>query len=250
MGLTARAVLAVAVSVSAASAQRCTVLHGVGGQDIRVEPHGANALRVRAVPSGLPFRDDLVSGLVAPSDGVVATGPCLEHALGGSDARGPGSVTTNGNIRATLGTDGRFVFTRVADGKILLAERIPRVLAPTTTAPALPGFYSLDLDFAAVEGERIYGLGQHKHGQLDNKGVGPIDLAPRNTEILIPVAHSSEGYAFLFNLPSFGAVEYGTNSSMWHADTVGGWTGACVRACGGPGVQVRGCVRVRVCVHG
>ena len=88
-------------------------------------------------------------------------------------------------------------------------------LAPTKTTPPLHGFLSLDLHFEAVDGERIYGLGQHKTGKLDNKGGGRSSfvLNPHNTEILIPVAHSSEGYAFLFNLPSFGRVEYNDTDS-------------------------------------
>ena len=122
-------------------------------------------------------------------------------------------------MQVHVGTDGKLVFTRVSDGKVLLKEQSVRVLLPTNTTPPVPGFFSLDLSFEATDGERIYGLGQHKTGKLDNKNAGKFSLAPVNTEVLIPVAHSSVGYAFLFNLPSFGSVEYSDTGSSWHADT-------------------------------
>jgi alpha-D-xyloside xylohydrolase len=52
------------------------------------------------------------------------------------------------------------------------------------------------------------------------KGVKGLLLAPHDGEILIPVVHSSRGYAFLFNLPSLGMVEYNDTTSYWHADAV------------------------------
>ena len=74
-------------------------------------------------------------------------------------------------------------------------------------------FYGLTAWFATNKeadgtAERIYGLGQHKTGQLDNVGE-MFHLQPQNTEILIPVYHSTIGYSFLMNLPSFGTVEIG-----------------------------------------
>ena len=45
-------------------------------------------------------------------------------------------------------------------------------------------------------------------------------LAPHDGEILIPVAHSSLGYAFLFNLPSLGQLEYNSSTSYWRAEAV------------------------------
>ena len=47
-----------------------------------------------------------------------------------------------------------------------------------------------------------------------------LRLNPTNSEITIPVAHSSEGYTFLFNLPSYGTVEYNDTGSFWSADAV------------------------------
>lgn len=52
------------------------------------------------------------------------------------------------------------------------------------------------------------------------KGIHDMLLAPHDGDIVIPVAHSSMGYAFLFNLPSLGMVEYNDTGSFWHADVV------------------------------
>ena len=188
-------------------------------QDVRIEQFGRNAVRVRAVPSGGAIRDDLVSALLPPADGFAA-GPGASSCASVTLAPGAGQSVTSGNLRAELGADGRLRFTRVHDSKLLLSEATPRSLAPTVTTPPLPGFLGLNVTFEAVAGERIYGLGQHKTNVLDNKQAGKLSLTPRNTEILIPVAHSSLGYAFLMNLPGFGSVEFGDDQTSWQLETV------------------------------
>jgi len=229
----------VAAAVAAQSPARggggvqCVVVHDLASQQrVRLEAHGAHAIRARAVPPGLDFRDDLVSALVdggGRRDGRQAR--CPEVALHG--ARGPTDpppAITNGNLRAAVGADGRLTYTRVSDGVTLLQEKVVRRIEPTVTSPPVPGFYSLDLEFAAVDGERIYGLGQHAKlpwdgnfpadGILNMKGVQGLLLAPHDGEVLIPVVHSSLGYVFLFNLPSLGTVEYNSTTSAWHAEAV------------------------------
>ena len=179
---------------------------GAAAARVLLEAHGPNGVRVRAVPSGFAIRDDLVSAFATPP-AIAAIGGghgprpgCTTRRLvaagapGGTPAPAPASVT-NGNLKAAVGADGRLTFTRVSDGKVLLQEKAARSFAPANTT--LPGFLTLDLEFEPVDGERIYGLGQHKTGKLDNKNAGRFKLAPANTEILIPVVHSSIGCAAL-----------------------------------------------------
>jgi alpha-D-xyloside xylohydrolase len=71
--------------------------------------------------------------------------------------------------------------------------------------------------FKAYEDERIYGLGQHQHGRLDNKGC-VIELLQRNTEVCIPFMYSTRGYGFLWNNPAVGRVELGYSGTNWVAD--------------------------------
>ena len=68
------------------------------------------------------------------------------------------------------------------------------------------------MEFQAAEGERFYGLGQHQHGLLDQKGC-VIDLWHRNTEVSIPFLVSSRGYGFLWHNPAVGRVELGRNAT-------------------------------------
>ena len=63
----------------------------------------------------------------------------------------------------------------------------------------------------------IYGLGQHQHGRLDQKGC-VIELIQRNTEVSIPFLLSSRGYGFLWNNPAVGRVELGYNATRWVAE--------------------------------
>ena len=212
-------VLAVAANPPS-SMRSCAIFHDrVASQLLRVEAHGKHGVRVRAVQAGGSFRDDLVSALVPP----VATSP-EPASCGAGDAAAleTGGSVTSGNLNATVLADGRLRFTRISDGRLLLEESRVRALVPTITVPPMPhaGFLELSLEFKAAEGERIFGLGQHKTGKLDNKGVTGLTLDPHNTELLVPVAHSSLGYTFLFNLPAFGAVEYNDTGSYWRADAV------------------------------
>lgn len=47
-----------------------------------------------------------------------------------------------------------------------------------------------------------------------------FSLNQQNRLVSIPVAHSSAGYAFLFNLPSFGRVSFSHAGANWTADAV------------------------------
>ena len=125
------------------------------GQYVKIEAHGANAVRVRAIPTGGSFYDapDVISALLMPSE---PTSACLNATL----AEG-GRELTSGNLKAAVGADGKLSFTRVSDGRTLLTEKAVRVLKPTTTIPPVNGFLSLDIAFEAVAGEKIFGLGQH-----------------------------------------------------------------------------------------
>jgi alpha-D-xyloside xylohydrolase len=77
--------------------------------------------------------------------------------------------------------------------------------------------FACEARFKAYEDERIYGLGQHQHGRLDNKGC-VIELLQRNTEVCIPFMVSTRGYGFLWNNPAVGRVELGYNGTNWAAD--------------------------------
>eukprot|EP01049_Picozoa_sp_SAG25_P014227 SAG25_NODE_2446_length_1598_cov_1.340227_3_plen_198_part_00 len=140
------------------SAEPCLVVHDTSAaQDLRIEAHGANSLRVRAVPSGGAFKDapDVVSAFTPLGDdgtgSMLLSAQCATTVLDSA----AGASVSNGNLKAAVGADGKLVFTRISDGRALLVEKRVRVLAPTATVPPVQGFLSLDMEFEAVEGERI-----------------------------------------------------------------------------------------------
>jgi hypothetical protein len=173
------------------------VLRWRGGREsVLIEPWGADSLRVRGTVVG-EIRDDQPGALLPPKPATAVT-------VTGDDDE---ARITNGAITATMTSDGRLSFLRTTDGSPLLTEAIPHFSAPPTRryTSVGGGAHRFEMKFDAVDGERFYGLGQHQHGRLDNKGA-VIDLAQRNTEVSIPFLTSSLGYGFLWNHPGIGRV--------------------------------------------
>jgi alpha-D-xyloside xylohydrolase len=106
-----------------------------------------------------------------------------------------------------------------ADGSELCGERAPHFTGPAQRhyGPGGGDLFACEVTFDAQPGERFYGLGQHQHGLLDQKGA-VIDLIQRNTEVSVPFALSSRGYGFLWNMPAVGRVELAANGTRWAAD--------------------------------
>ena len=116
-------------------------------------------------------------------------------------------------------TEGQISFFDTSTGVRLLAEPEPRFIRPAARwfKPLGSDLYHIAAEFQPVEGEKFYGLGQHQHGLLDQKGC-VIDLEQRNTEVSIPFLVSSRGYGFLWNNPAVGRVELGRNGTRWVAE--------------------------------
>jgi len=75
----------------------------------------------------------------------------------------------------------------------------------------------VEVRFCPHPDERFYGLGQHRHGKLNQKGA-VIDLVQRNNEVAIPWLLSSRGYGFLWNNPALDRVELATTGTRWVAE--------------------------------
>lgn len=106
-----------------------------------------------------------------------------------------------------------------ADGKELFRESTPHFTSPPQRRYSRGDgdLYRCEVNFDAEPGERFYGLGQHQHGLLDQKGA-VIDLVQRNTEVSVPFVLSNRGYGFFWNMPGLGHVELGANRTRWAAD--------------------------------
>ncbi|MGC8780385.1 MAG: glycoside hydrolase family 31 protein [Anaerolineae bacterium] len=178
---------------------------------LRIEPWGRDSLRVRATV-GPAIRDDLPGALLPAA----AVEP--EIAIGETHA-----TIRNGAIEARLSAEGRLSFFRsdsaVGASEELLAEQPGHFVWPPARCftPAAGDLFHLEARFAAYDDERLYGLGQHQHGRLNQKGC-VIELVQRNTEVAIPFLLSSRGYGFLWNNPAIGRVELGHNGTRWVAE--------------------------------
>ncbi|ONK10852.1 TIM-barrel domain-containing protein [Streptomyces sp. MP131-18] len=179
-------------------------------ETLRLEPWGPDGIRVRAGVGG-PLLDGLPGAL---ADAPEETGPAVVK-IGDRLA-----TLTCGSITAEVSVEGEVRFLRTADGTELLAEERahfwwpgPRLYTATGN-----GYHRLEQRFAAYPGERLYGLGQHQHGMLDQKGA-VIDLVQRNAEVSIPVLTSNRGYLLLWNNPAIGRVELARNGTRWVADS-------------------------------
>jgi len=177
-------------------------------EHVRIEAWGQDSLRVRATVSGA-IRDRLVNVLLPPKE---------THVDITIDERE--ATIRNGTILARVSSTGLIRFFDAQRGVELLAEvppghatRIPPRLFKATHG----ALFHVEARSHAYDDERFYGLGQHQHGLLDQKGC-TIDLIQRNTEITIPFLVSSRGYGFLWHNPSVGRVELGQNGTRWVAD--------------------------------
>jgi alpha-D-xyloside xylohydrolase len=190
-----------------------------GQETLRVEPWGPDGVRVRGRLG--PVLDALPGALSdqPPARQQSASQPTVT--VGDTGAR-----LVNGQITAELtmtsGEHGQAVlrFVGTATGEELLAEQPihwwwpgPRLFAPTGN-----GYHRLEQSFRGYDGERLFGLGQHGHGLLDQKGA-VLDLVQRNGEVTIPFLLSNRGYGLLWNSPAIGRVELGNTGTRWVADS-------------------------------
>ncbi len=183
----------------------------LNGEILKVEPWGPNGARVRA--ANLRDFPDIPGALgeAFPAHGAET-----------SEQEGKG-ILTNGRLRVEIWPDGTLHFYNAQSGAALLEEPEPIFNKPPARwyRPHASGLSKIDVHFRARPGERIYGLGQHQHGLLDNKGA-VIDLEQRNTEVCIPFYVSSLGYGFLWNNPGVGRVELGTSMTRWVMEATSG----------------------------
>jgi len=174
---------------------------------IKVEPWGRNGIRVRSTQSN-EINQNWISALINQGDNQ----PKIEI--------GPGEASLqNGTIKAGINSKGELSFINIMSDKELIREKPIHALSiPARAYKNLKGdLFRIDCCFESYEDEHIYGLGQHQHGRLDQKGC-VIELIQRNTEVTIPFLFSSRGYGFLWNNPAVGRVELGYNATRWVAE--------------------------------
>ena len=185
----------------------------LGRETLVLEAHGASAIRVRATKNAR-FDDTLPSGLLPDLPAPISAEIMIDGDL---------TTLTNGRLRAEVRKMPRgleptleLAFIDTETGEALVEEEMPHILYPNTrNYDADEGhLWRIETQFKAHDGEQFYGLGQHQHGRLDQKGC-VIDLLQMNTEVVIPFLISSRGYGFIWNNPGTGSVELAANRTKW-----------------------------------
>jgi alpha-D-xyloside xylohydrolase len=163
-------------------------------------------------------RSSLGSGIRLDAPGALLDDPAVVAGVR-IEITDDGARLVNGAVTAEVDRTGRVMFRR-PDGSELLAERDAHFWwpGPRPRTPLGNGYHRIEQNFAAYDGERLYGLGQHQHGRFDQKG-SVIELAQRNSEVSIPFLLSDRGYGLLWNNPAVGRVELAVNGTRWVADS-------------------------------
>ena len=199
-----------------------------GGETLRIEGWGKDALRVRAVMNDAwTGRCQALTEPPEPAACEIRIGEEKEAAGDGTFRSVPCAEIVNGRIRATVNFAGVVSFFR--DGKLVLREYYRSyggTLVKTSRCLKIvnrewkgnPGGseYALTVRFDPNPGEKIFGMGQYQQPDLDLKGT-MLELAQRNSQISVPFMMSSLGYGFLWNNPAVGRVTFANNLTEWTA---------------------------------
>jgi alpha-D-xyloside xylohydrolase len=126
----------------------------------------------------------------------------------------------NGALRATVDAKGRVRFFKGESQTPLVEEIYARTNYPASRNFSSRGgdLFHAEACFTAFDDEHIYGLGQRRHGLLDQKGC-VLELTHRNSQISIPFLLSSRGYGLIWHNPAMGRVELGRTQTRWVAES-------------------------------
>ena len=184
------------------------------GETVRIEPWGANSIRVRA-RFMQPIADADWALLPPPAD---APAPTIVIADDGSQAS-----LTNGGITVTARMprwDGRCELTFTdADGTVLFKEADDggALRLKARKYEPLPGGGSrTTVTFDADPHEHLYGMGEYQQPVMDLKGT-TLELAHRNSQVSVPFVVSSKGYGFLWHNPAVGRATFAKTGTQWQA---------------------------------
>ena len=177
-----------------------------------VIPWGLDSARVRAAQFRIPTESH------GALDDSVPAAPDATITIDGDQA-----TLVNGALTVTVVFDRsqaypepQLRFTHTETGEELLAESREHFWLPGSRVYLgnRSGAYEIHQQFAAYDGEKLFGMGQRTHGRLDIKGLS-LDLVQRNAEVNIPFVLSSRGYGMLWNSPATGRVEFSDNATRW-----------------------------------
>ena len=201
-----------------------------GGETLRIEGWGRDALRVSAV-----MNDTVISYGYALTE-TPEPAVCAIHIGEEDNPAGDGTFYSvpcaeikNGRIRATVNFAGVISFYRDEElilreyyrsygGTLVKSSRCLKIVNREWKGRIGGSEYQLTVRFDANDHEKIFGMGQYQQPSLNLKGT-MLELAQRNSQISVPFMISSLGYGFLWNNPAVGRVTFARNLTEWIAES-------------------------------
>ncbi|MBE5778697.1 MAG: glycoside hydrolase family 31 protein [Clostridiales bacterium] len=206
-----------------------------GNSRLWIDPWGENSLRVRmsAFPE-MDGHDWALSEPVKPTD-VEITFETVDNTdpwYAGQEyshyhQQGTIARIKNGKITAVVNPEGWISYYN-QKGEVLTEEywrnrnRLNRFCVPINVGARelkkIMGTEDVELTarFEAYDDEKLFGMGQYQHRQLNKKG-STLELAHRNSQASVPFVVSSRGYGFFWNNPAIGTATFASNVTEWYA---------------------------------
>jgi alpha-D-xyloside xylohydrolase len=177
---------------------------------VQLDAWGDDSIRIRIAPPGSQIVDPPLMALDSP------TPPTLTTRVEGAGTQN----VANGNLAVSVDpSTGLITATRMSDGAVLLRQTSVSFGAAAPGSRA--GSVSATVSFAGTPGEKVYGLGEHRTGTVNQM---PYFQLFQNSQyypdshggdVSIPYYGSSIGYGFLWNLPSYGWVNLTETEIAW-----------------------------------
>ena len=179
----------------------------------QVTRFGANSLRVQIAAPGNAISNPPLQALldVAPMSATASFGSGITD-------------LTNGNLAVTVDAATGFITARrVSDGVLLLQQTALKFDTPNVPGTRA-GSASALVSFSSSPDEHIYGLGEHRTGNLQmrpyhKRFADSQDYSQsRGGDVSIPWYASSKGYGFVWNSPAYGFVDVSNTAITWFAN--------------------------------
>jgi alpha-D-xyloside xylohydrolase len=184
---------------------------------VQLDPFASDSIRIRVAPPTGSITNPELQGLLPDAP----TSRTFHFYNDGESSSSGISSLTNGNLRIDVDvTTGFLKATRVSDSVVLLNQIGLEFGIPDVPFTRI-GSVSANVTFAGTSGEKVYGLGEHRTGAVNqmpytNRFADSQDYGiSHGSDVMIPWYASSLGYGFLWNSAGHGSVSLSENSLNW-----------------------------------
>jgi alpha-D-xyloside xylohydrolase len=179
----------------------------------QLDAFGDDSIRVRVAPPGGAITEP-------PLQALMEAPPPLRTAVAGDGLL----QLSNGNLRVVLDpATALLTATRASDGAVLLRQTALTFSAPAVAVSRL-GSVAATVAFAGTPGEKVYGLGEHRTGTVQQLPYSKVFAESQDYskshggDVSIPWYVSSLGYGFVWNSPAMGNVSLTEAALSWSAE--------------------------------